>query len=1735
MYPRHHHRLSWTLVLIGFYCALLAQNDLFISEYVESTSNKCIEIFNPTDHSINLGGVYRLRKSSDGNPISTLRNLSGSIPPKSTLVTCTSGSSFPYDLSLGVAGFNGNDAIILEKNGNAIDIFGNPECGGDAPMDAWQSGGFSTSDVTLVRKPCIRKGVRNDPPNTGCPFPTLASEWIEFSENDLTHLGNHDFLYDFGDIAITDPTSCGSNDAMIEVVAVGTGLEYSKDGNSWQTHPTFTNLSPGNYTLVVRSQVSPTCLEEHSVQISEADPPTISNVDVVDPSDCRISDGELHISVNGTAVEYSIDDGQNFQQVSTFTGLASGSYDIMIRSGGSDNCVDETTATLFDPESPAILQISTSPITDCLNANGSIEIEATGPDAQYSVDNGDTWSNDPLFSALADGMYQVAVRNRDATSCIDEEQITISEIESIEAVLLSVEETSCIGERDGSIEIEVSGGSGSYQFDWSGPTNIDDKEDPSRLLAGTYSVTVSDLSWDNCQSELGPIEVHENTDVRDYEIEPLPLFCESDTPYKLPEKNDGINGGWLGPGVHNSRFNPAGLSGEIDLRFVPSQGQCATTKSVTIRVNKSITPELDPIPELCSNYVPIELPDVQDGFDGNWSGPGVTSNIFDPSTLSGAIRLTFTPDASCTTPTTLEVEVTESAALDLDLPTSICLNGPPLTLPQKPDNVEGRWTGPGVRGDILDPDGLQGTIELKFTPDPATCAQPTDATLVIKEPTEPTLSLSTAVCISGPPLELPRSVSGVSGSYSGDFVKGYKFLPDTSVKSSEVTFIPDPGTCGLPVTTTIEIDPGFSTSITKKSPSCHDGEDGVIQVDIIDGTAPIAFDWENDGFSDIDDEGHLVDIKSGSYQVRIEDQLGCRDTVLVTLEAPSPLIISYDQTISNDGLFEVKILVDGGRSPYRYDWNTGDSIPSVNGLSEGHYTVTVTDANGCNGTLSIELEKNACQISIDTLVSPISCYGGADGEITLSSFDSSIIYSWSHDSTLDMNVATSLSEGIYHVTARSASGCTTDFTFLLKNPEPLVVETVWTDETRAGGQDGSIDLTMKGGIAPYSVLWNDLNMDMHRTDLAPGKYVYVVEDSHGCFVQDTVTISEVKCMLDVSLMATDASCHDSNDGIAMISVDDVGNVRFNWSQDPTLQSASATNLPSGVYTVTVSDSSGCEVTHDFEIASPKAITIEASIEFPGDSLVADGQINVESHGGTGPHEFQWSHGETGPKVEGLGVGNYELIVSDQNNCRDTFHFSLYSPTIPCSFNPSVEAHYNCDSGGTASVVDPGEDWQISWSFDPQISASDIAELSEGLHYVVVSDSSGCSDTLSFEISRSGIDYWIEESHETISGAEDGHIQILVADTSHIGVLWSTGEKGWIIDSLAAGTYVFEITGRDICPIMDSVVISAGETCTIDYLKEISPSHCDHDDGTIFLEVVNAVGMPEVSWPTLDIQSNYLENLAPGSYPFIIRDGLCILTDSLFVPEEIPEIDVQVYHDQCNQAGGIEVRVGETKSLMRIMIDDTTEVLPSVFQALPPGIHHLEAQGAKCNVTDTIEILSGIDMTVTPDTTIKFGQEIDLKASIDTSLFESYGWSDRSGTLCSHCTTVDIQPEESNTYHFYYQLKEGCSGYLEIRVRVDKSGLVYVPNAYSLNGDGINESFQVYDPLGLVDHIISFEVFDRRGTLVYKKEGFEANEALSDFGEITQDVMAPYVLMSVLKIKMREGRTRKYVSDITIIK
>tara|TARA_B100000900_G_scaffold387084_1_gene378026 strand:- start:1007 stop:1966 length:960 start_codon:yes stop_codon:yes gene_type:complete len=204
-------------------------SDIFISEYVEgSHMNKAIELYNPTNKSIELSD-YSLHRYSNGGQTPSSTQLGGVIQPYSTYVIVVdkrdpngTGTNVPvwngywnpvdalntdteYDITEDLQSladtfinedyevantmyFNGNDAIVLENLGNPIDVFGKI---GENPGEAWsdENGTWWTIDQTLIRKSSVTGGFLYNPMEPFTFDPTL--EWDSLPINTFSELGQH--------------------------------------------------------------------------------------------------------------------------------------------------------------------------------------------------------------------------------------------------------------------------------------------------------------------------------------------------------------------------------------------------------------------------------------------------------------------------------------------------------------------------------------------------------------------------------------------------------------------------------------------------------------------------------------------------------------------------------------------------------------------------------------------------------------------------------------------------------------------------------------------------------------------------------------------------------------------------------------------------------------------------------------------------------------------------------------------------------------------------------------------------------------------------------------------------------------------------------------------------------------------------------------------------------------------------------------------------------------------------------------------------------------------------------------------------------------------------------------------------------------------------------------------------------------------------------------------------------
>ena len=171
---------------------LASAADLFISEYIEGGSNnKCIEIYNGTGASVDLAaGNYRIMIYFNGNTSAGQNiGLSGTIADGDVYVICHSSAAAAFqaqaDQSTGSLAFNGDDAVVLYKNGTVeLDVFGKI---GQDPGSRWSQGGNQTQNQTLVRNASILAGNTDNALN----FPSLATEWTEFLQDDASNLGSH--------------------------------------------------------------------------------------------------------------------------------------------------------------------------------------------------------------------------------------------------------------------------------------------------------------------------------------------------------------------------------------------------------------------------------------------------------------------------------------------------------------------------------------------------------------------------------------------------------------------------------------------------------------------------------------------------------------------------------------------------------------------------------------------------------------------------------------------------------------------------------------------------------------------------------------------------------------------------------------------------------------------------------------------------------------------------------------------------------------------------------------------------------------------------------------------------------------------------------------------------------------------------------------------------------------------------------------------------------------------------------------------------------------------------------------------------------------------------------------------------------------------------------------------------------------------------------------------------------
>ena len=528
--------------------------------------------------------------------------------------------------------------------------------------------------------------------------------------------------------------------------------------------------------------------------------------------------------------------------------------------------------------------------------------------------------------------------------------------------------------------------------------------------------------------------------------------------------------------------------------------------------------------------------------------------------------------------------------------------------------------------------------------------------------------------------------------------------------------------------------------------TCFGFNNGTAHVSVMSGTPPYTYIWSTGAVTQ-----DITGLGMGTYTVTVSDANGCSNETSVSILEPDQIICSAGATPANCGLLGTATAsATGGTPPYTYLWNPTNLMTPMINAQAGSYSVTITDANGCPCSTSVIVEDNNTSIIVTvTPESDAGCLIGGSATATASGGSGNYSYLWDSNPPQNTQTATNLSAGIHNVTVTDlTTGCQGVGMVNIPSSTPLdLTTTVIADATCLVG--GSASVTASGGTPPYTYDWSNNGSQNPDTDpqtmmgLLAGPYSVTVTDSTGCTAVAMVTIGQTQGPSVVVTVDMNATCVAGGSATATAS-GGVGPYTYLWSfNSQTTQTA--TNLPPGTHTVTVTDANGCMTTGSVTITQTDAPDAIISSSTPSACASNSGSATVSASGGTGPYTYDWSNdGPDDPDndpatVTGLGAGTYTVTVTDAAGCTATAQVSI-AASLPPTVVITAVMDADCSTPGSATASVSGGTGPFDYLWDNGETTATATNLMGGQHSVTVTDANGCmaSDTVDVGSNNTGI-------------------------------------------------------------------------------------------------------------------------------------------------------------------------------------------------------------------------------------------------------------------------------------------------------------------------------------------------------------------------------------------------------------
>ncbi|MFC0604969.1 PKD domain-containing protein [Winogradskyella pulchriflava] len=715
-------------------------------------------------------------------------------------------------------------------------------------------------------------------------------------------------------------------------------------------------------------------------------------------------------------------------------------------------------------------------------------------------------------------------------------------------------------------------------------------------------------------------------------------------------------------------------------------------------------------------------------------------------------------------------------------------------------------------------------------------------------------------------------------------------------------------------------------------------------------------------------------------------------------------------------------------------------------------TYTVTPSAGpCVGddfTVTVTVNPS---ITVSDVVVNNSCFQSNDASIAITieggvpfTTGSPYVVSWTGPNgfTSSNEDISSLEAGTYTLEVLDDGGCPFTASYTITEPDILSFSTIDFDPDSIscfGANDGTIGINISGGTLPYTYSWTlngapfSANEDL--SNLGPGTYAVSVTDANNCgpITQSFELIEPT--LLEVSLDSqTNVLCYGDATGAITVNVSG-GRPDYTYSwvgpNGYTNVIQDIDNLLAGTYTLTLTDTSGCEAVLDVEIIQNDEINIAVTvteIECYGDN---NASITIDTiTGGVAPYTIAWSNFGTGMVQDNLSAGTYTITITDALNCmRD---FPIVIDEAPLFLIDPVVTQMSCSGENDASIVlnFQGGIAPVTVVWDDDATAGiERHNLAPGTYNVTITDGMPCVIQASFTIFNI-LPLQLSANTSDALDCDDpnsGSINLLIqGGTPPFTVQWSNGATTEDLIAIPPNTYVVEVTDANGCTIEGSWDINRFDPLEVTVETQ---SDVDCDAKTVHQTFVATAtgGVPpfQYTWSSGTVSGTNNELMTTT------EDGLVLLevTDSL----------------GCTTNYSLNVAIP-------VLGDPDFDV--SSFGYLNYGVYAIQ---------DPITFTN----TATGD-------------------YQSILWDFGDGSFSSEENPVHTYFQigsyvvtQTVTYPF------GCVYERVITLIVEKGYKLVMPDAFTPNEDGINDNF---GPVYIGLNSIELNIYDTWGSLVYSDSG-----------------------------------------------